>query len=295
MAIDEQASNLATVNHGVISKQTTPLVIGQLEHALLDRFPAEDAESWDRMGLLVGDPTELVTGVMVALDPTPAVVDAAKTAGANVVLTHHPAFLEPPETITPAEGDADFSGVVLWEAITNGVALMNIHTALDVSHEATQLLPSLLNLDYKGVLVGLEDDPTKGYGQVCEVSGVDNPLRLEQLAARCVSVFGAHPRVWGAPASTVSSIVIANGSAGNLAELCVDAGYDCLICGEIRYHSAVAAAQSGLDIIEIGHDVSELPLCALLAQAAVDAGVSKDAVTIFEQTGNWYTPEARRA
>ncbi len=290
----ESAAELAKVNGGVISKQKAPLAIGQLEHRLLERFPVADAEPWDRMGLIAGDSTRLVTGVMVALDPTLEAVGAARDAGADVLLTHHPVFLDPPAAFSPPDGPAPLPGAVLWEAIAGGVALMNVHTALDASEEASRLLPSLLSLDADRVLVPRKDDSCKGYGRVCSVRAADRPLRLEQLAARCVSVFGSTPRIWGSGGTVVDTVAVANGAAGEAPEVCLAEGIPCLICGEVRYHSALEAAQRGLAIIEVGHDVSELPLCALLAQAAVEAGVPADAVSIFDQTGNWTVPDAQR-
>lgn len=294
MGATDSAAELAKVNGGVISKQQVPLGIGQLEHGLLKRFPPADAEPWDRMGLIAGDPAQLVTGVMVALDPTLDAVAAAREAGANVLLTHHPVFLEPPAVFSPPAGPAPMAGAVVWEAIAQGVALMNVHTALDASEEASRLLPSLLSLDPERVLLPRQEGSRKGYGQVCSVRDADRPLRLEQLAARCVSVFGSTPRVWGAPGEVIDTVAVANGAAGDAAEVCIAEGVPCLICGEIRYHSSLDAAQRGLCIIELGHDVSELPLCALLAQAAVEAGVPKGEVTIFDQAGNWTVPDAQR-
>lgn len=294
MAKDGCQADLAKVNGGVISKATVPVCIGQLEQALLSRFPRKDAEDWDRMGLIAGDPAALVTGVLVALDPTPAAIEAAAANGDNVVLTHHPAFIEPPAAFRPLQEGSDYAGSVIYAALAQGIALMNVHTALDVSDEAAKLLPSLLSLDRQGILVPNREGSAKGYGQLCTVRQADRPLRLEQLAARCVSVFGSTPRVWGAPSEVISKVVIANGSASNVVGPCLDHHVDCLVCGEVRYHDALAAAQAGLCLIELGHDVSELPLCALLAQAAVDAGVPAERVCIFEQKDNWTSPDARR-
>lgn len=294
MGAKDSAAELAKVNGGAISKQQAPLAIGQLEHRLLERFPRGDAEPWDRMGLIAGDPARLVTGVVVALDPTLDAVAAAREAGADVLLTHHPVFLEPPAVFSPSGGPAPLAGAVLWEAISQDVALMNLHTALDASEEASRLLPSLLSLEPERVLLPREDGSRKGYGQVCAVRNGDRPLRLEQLAARCVSVFGSVPRVWGAPGEVIDTVAVANGAAGEAAETCIAQGIPCLICGEIRYHNALEASQRGLGIIELGHDVSELPLCALLAQAAIEAGVPKGKVSIFDQAGNWTVPDAQR-
>jgi putative NIF3 family GTP cyclohydrolase 1 type 2 len=46
--------------------------------------------SYDNSGLLVGDPSMLVTGVLVALDVTEEVLQEAKDKGCNLLVTHHP-------------------------------------------------------------------------------------------------------------------------------------------------------------------------------------------------------------
>ena len=40
----------------------------ELERTLFDSFPKVDAESWDHVGLSVGDPDSTVGRVLVALD-----------------------------------------------------------------------------------------------------------------------------------------------------------------------------------------------------------------------------------
>ena len=75
--------------------------VRDLERLVFERFPRQLAESWDRPGLSVGDPTEEVACIACALDPTPTNVRAAASLGANVLLTHHPAFLDPPFPMTP--------------------------------------------------------------------------------------------------------------------------------------------------------------------------------------------------
>lgn len=291
------ASKLATVATGSIAKPeraALPLTVGLLEKALLERYPRKDAESWDRMGLLVGDPSQPVAGVCVALDVTQAAIRTAKALGANVLLTHHPTYLNPPETVSPSRDIAPSTGVNVWEAVQAGVALMNFHTALDVSDDARELFMSLLKADFERMLVPCDAGEGKGYGYLCSVRAQDKPFTLAQLAARCTSVFGRTPRVWGDFEGKISSLVFANGSAGNVVQACVANGVDCLICGEIGYHPAIDASQAGLSIIELGHDASELPITALLAKAALDCGVAADAVHVLDQGRNWSCPDATR-
>lgn len=62
----------------------------------------------------------------------------------------------------------------------------------------------------------------------------------------------------------------------------------------MKYHEALEAAHSGLAIIELGHDVSEFPLCAVLASHLVNVGIDETCITMIDQENNWYTPETLR-
>ena len=64
-------------------------VIDLLERA----YPPRLAESWDRVGLVAGDPASEVSRVVVAVDATDAVVDHALAQGADLLLVHHPPLL----------------------------------------------------------------------------------------------------------------------------------------------------------------------------------------------------------
>lgn len=118
------------------------LRVSDIERAVARAFPPEWAEEWDRVGLLAGDPQREVTGVTVALDPSPGALASAIASGDNVLLTHHPAFLKTPQWLTPGPGP---SGVV-FTALESGVALVNAHTNLDRAPAAGTLLPSRLGL-----------------------------------------------------------------------------------------------------------------------------------------------------
>ena len=290
----DKVHDIIACNSRGLSQRNKLFTVGELEHALLRRWPRETAESWDKTGLIVGCKTDLVSGLAIALDPTISAVQAAKQAGANVLLTHHPVFLKAPETFQPAQTGTISDGSVVWEAIRQNVALMNFHTALDVSRDAQIILPSMLGLKFKSILQPLRQAKNLGYGQVCNIAETEEALTLEQLSARCVSVFSRVPRVWGSFSRPIKTVVTATGSAGNLVEDCLSAGVDCLICGEVKYHSALDAQQAGLCIIDLGHDTSELPLCSALLKGALAVGVPDQKVVVFEQNYNWQTPEAYR-
>lgn len=121
----------------------TGVRVSDIVATLAEHYPAGWAEDWDRVGLLAGDPGREVTGVICALDPTRAAIAKAEALGANVLVTHHPAYLKAPEPIVPGTGPAG----VVYAALRADVALVNAHTNLDRAPAAGRLLGDLLGLD----------------------------------------------------------------------------------------------------------------------------------------------------
>lgn len=225
-------------------------------------FPPELADSWDRPGLSVGDPDAQVTGVACALDVTPTAIRAARDAGCNVLVTHHPAFLDPPFPVTPEVRTSSLAGACDWEAVRLGVALVAAHTNLDRSEAALDLASELLGLERTGRL----QEP-KGYGALLEADG----LTLGQLASRAGAAFGCTPTVWGDPARALETAAFCSGSLGSFGQDAVRRGVGCVITGEAGYHWLSELACAGVDAILLGHDASERPYAGLLARTLRDA------------------------
>lgn len=289
------AGPLSKRQSSALAKSHGGLTVGALEEKLLKMFPASQAEDWDRTGLLVGERGLEVTAVAVALDPTVEAIREAAAAGANVLLTHHPAFLAAPDGFSPEKSVALSSGAGVWEAIRSHVALMDFHTALDVSPQASHMLPNMLSLVFTGKVASpLEGTKKLGYGQICDVRPEDGNMDLAHFAARATAVFKRQPRVWGTPDARVSKVVTATGSLGNVGRAALAAGCDTVVCGEVRYHEALDLSQAGISIVELGHDVSELGLTAVLAEACLKAGVPEGDIVVLNQSDNWWLPESIR-
>ncbi len=91
--------------------------------------PPELAEAWDNPGLQIGDPAAGVTRVMVALDPTPDVVDAAIATSCQLLITHHPLIFKPLKSISAANPQ----GAVIHKAIRGGLSVITLHTNYDIA------------------------------------------------------------------------------------------------------------------------------------------------------------------
>ncbi len=279
----------------MLARPDRQLTVDSLNDYLLKQFPASDAQDWDRTGMLVGEGALPVSNVAIALDPTVEAIREAARLKADVLVCHHPLFLDAPTDFHPAASAAVSSGAGVWAAIQNRIAVMSFHTALDVSKQAQMLLPNMLGLSFKKILSPLASSRMKGFGQICKVPLIDGHHQsLSQLSAKCLSVFGRAPRVWGDMSKPIDRCVTLGGSAGSFAADIIACGADAVICGEMRYHSSLELKEAGVAIIELGHDVSEFPLLAILAGCISDAGVDERNIVVIDQSDNWCYPESIR-
>ncbi|WP_018180105.1 Nif3-like dinuclear metal center hexameric protein [Jongsikchunia kroppenstedtii] len=90
-------------------------------------YPPRLAESWDSVGLVCGDPDDPVESVLVCVDVTEAVVDAALGSGATLVVAHHPLLMRGVDTV----GTHTPKGRLVHRLIRGGCALYTAHTNAD--------------------------------------------------------------------------------------------------------------------------------------------------------------------
>ncbi len=135
---DEETDGTAT--GGSAARGTT----GAEVIAVLDReYPRRLAEAWDSVGPVCGDPTERVDTVLVCVDVTDEVVDAAIAMGAQLVIAHHPLLLRGVDSVA-----ADtVKGRIVHRLIRAGVGLFTAHTNADSARPGvSDALADLLDL-----------------------------------------------------------------------------------------------------------------------------------------------------
>ncbi len=121
---------------------TTP-TLAEVVAALQRRFPPSLAESWDRVGLVCGDPDTAVERILFAVDPTLAVAQEAVEGGAHLLVTHHPLLLRGVHTVATTTG----KGRVVHRLISGGCGLFTMHTNADAAQGGTNAaLAGLLGL-----------------------------------------------------------------------------------------------------------------------------------------------------
>jgi putative NIF3 family GTP cyclohydrolase 1 type 2 len=89
--------------------------------------PLAYQEDYDNSGLIVGNPDMDISGAMISLDCTEAVVDEAIENGLNVVISHHPIVFKGLKKLN----GKTYVERVMMKAIKNDIALYAIHTNFD--------------------------------------------------------------------------------------------------------------------------------------------------------------------
>ena len=123
--------------------------------ALLDAaYPPRLAQSWDSVGLVCGDPDDVVGSVTVAVDATAAVIADVPEGG--LLLAHHPLLLRGVDTVAASTP----KGALVHSLIRSGRALFTAHTNADAaSPGVSDALADAIGVEVEGVLSPQDDGP----------------------------------------------------------------------------------------------------------------------------------------
>ncbi|WP_338732921.1 Nif3-like dinuclear metal center hexameric protein [Mangrovimonas cancribranchiae] len=126
------------------------MIIQEVINYLEELAPLHYAEDFDNVGLLVGDKTQKLTGVLVTLDTLEDVVDEAIKNNCNLIVSFHPIIFKGLKSLT----GKNYVERTVLKAIKNDIAIYAIHTALDnallgVNH----MISEQLGLTNKQILI----------------------------------------------------------------------------------------------------------------------------------------------
>jgi dinuclear metal center YbgI/SA1388 family protein len=89
--------------------------------------PLSMQEDYDNCGLLIGNPNEHVTGLLVCLDVTEAVLNEAKDRSCNMIVAHHPLIFKAIKSLT----GRDVTERLVLRCIQEKINVYAMHTNLD--------------------------------------------------------------------------------------------------------------------------------------------------------------------
>ena len=229
----------------------------------LDRLiPPEWAEGWDNPGLLSGNPAWEIGKIAVSLNPTPVSIRRASEIGANLLVTHHPALIQPTPRVLPET----VSGASLFDSITLGIALYAVHTNWDnAPRGVNRILAEKAGLaEVVPLLPG--QNGAWGAGAIGELK---EPIRLDALSAFLREAWGlSWIRAVGKPDSQVRRLALCGGAGGALVPEAFRKGADAFVSADLRYHETLEGRFLGLSLLTCDHGEMEAAslddLCRLI-------------------------------
>lgn len=226
--------------------------------AVLDsRYPPGLAESWDAVGLVCGDPADPVGRVLFVVDVVEATVEEALSAGAQLIVAHHPLLLRGVHGVAAT----DYKGRLVHRMIRAGVALYVAHTNADAANPGvSDALANRLGLRDTRPLAPRPDDETLGIGRVGELA---TPLRLADFVAHAAVVLPATTagvRASGDPDRIVTTVAVCGGAGDSFLAAATQAGADAYVTADLRHHPVSEHAEAGGPaLVDVAHWASEQP------------------------------------
>lgn len=122
------------------NKKPAELSVREISEEISWLAPESTAESWDNVGLLVGDPLWMTPGVVISIDLTLEAIELAQRKGYRLIVNHHPCIFPKSKGLSRVTPPS-----LVFEALARGIAVVACHTnfdrcALEVPHGLAQLL-----------------------------------------------------------------------------------------------------------------------------------------------------------
>lgn len=229
---------------------------------ILERhYPPENAEDWDSVGLICGDPDSSVSTALFALDPTIDVVYEAIDVGAQLIVTHHPLFLSGVDSVSRDT----LGGKVVHDAIAHGIAIYNAHTNADRANPGvSDALASAFGLVECVPVVPAEEINT-GLGRIGRLPQPMGLAHFAQLVADTLPATASGIRVSGDLDREISMVAVCGGSGDSLLPLVTHLA-DVYVTSDLKHHKVLDHPSDLCAVIDVAHFASEWPWVSMVAE-----------------------------
>jgi len=228
------------------------------------------AYDWDSVGLVCGDPQDVIDSVTIAVDATAAVVDTVGPRG--LLLAHHPLLLRGVDTVAASTP----KGALIHRLIGQGSSLFTAHTNADAaSPGVSDALAEALGLTVVGVIDPAVIDPDLDRPRPSGVGTgrIGTLARPQRFADFVAWVNSALPQTsWGVraagdPDATVTRVAVCGGAGDSLLAAAAAAGVQAYVTADLRHHPADEHRRdSAVGLVDVAHWASEYPWCTQAAE-----------------------------
>jgi dinuclear metal center YbgI/SA1388 family protein len=231
----------------IINKTRARVLVKDIMEEIEKLAPCELALDYDNVGLLVGSKDKRVVKVSLGLELTDGLLDEAVANHIDMIIVHHPLIFKPIRSIRKE----DPTGRKLITLIQHDIALYVAHTNLDISYGGLNDLV-MEKLDIVSDAIDCEHLPNIRTGQVKDTS----LLELVKSTKEKLGLDYIH--YCGLDNKPIKRVGLCTGSGMSYYHDAVSAGVDVYITGDMKYHDATHAIDTGIPIIDATHFGTEI-------------------------------------
>ncbi len=227
----------------------------------IDRIaPFSTQESWDNSGLIAGDMSMPADKIYIALDISGEAVLAAKNAGVQLMVSHHPVIFSPLKNLYPANP--------VWKLAASNMSAICVHTPLDIAKEGINA--KLYEMCREKLSLGEVIDSLcgSGFGWIAESKSA---FSASDMAEILKDIFGCTVVRYCDGGRTIRRIALCSGSGGSFLNGIIEQQCDALITGDIKHDNWYTAKNAGVSLFDCGHYHTERMAVNILAEKLAKA------------------------
>lgn len=236
------------------------MLLKEIRNVLNHKVPEKYAESWDHVGLVVGDENQDIRKVLIALDADDRAVQKAVDIGADLIVTHHPLLFHPLEHVT----EQHFIGRRVREMVKHDIACYAMHTNFDKVGMADLNARELKLTDPE--VLSVTDETEEGPMGFGRIGRLEKTVTLAEFARFVKKVYRLERiRVYGDPDAEIARAAVASGSGRSSIPDAIEKGAQVIVTGDVDYHTAIDANAQGIFVIDAGHYGTEFGFIRYMA------------------------------
>jgi dinuclear metal center YbgI/SA1388 family protein len=225
--------------------------VADIVAALATKTRPEAAAEWDPVGLQLGDAQARVNSVGICHEVTEDVVAAIEASPVDLLVTYHPLLFEPVNRLLAGRSPSSRAMRLLGA----GVNLLVTHTDFDAARGGTA--------DALAALLGLRDVEPFGEDDEGGLLAIGRVGRFGASLAALDAIVSDHMghaglRISGDRQTELDRVAVVPGSGSVFIPAAAEVA-DAMVTGDVSHHSAVAALDLGLCIVDPGHIATERP------------------------------------
>lgn len=224
------------------------MILKKVTELLDAKLNPDIAESWDNVGLLVGDTGSQIKKILLSLELSQSVMEMAKREGADLIITHHPAIFSGMKRVVSNDDDN-----LIFQLINNNIALYSAHTNFDaIENGLNDYVAKLLG----GKNISMVKSPEEQNG-ICRVFDISRTNAGDFLNHIKKTLKIENLRFVGNANQEITKAAVVTGSGGEYIDVALANGAQILITGDLKYHYALELKEKGYNIVDAGHFETE--------------------------------------